>query len=309
MKNKMNMARRNNTTNTLIKWTVIAGDFVLLNSIICLFRLWHPYLMTWAAERAEVLWVVCNLAMAVAMWKFSTIIHLRMISGGDILRRVIELVMTQTVIAYLIMKAIDVNQPVGWQLMGIGVCQIVAMIIVRMAERSVIKRIRKSGRNTRTVTFVGNDAELDNLYKRLILNPTLGYRFTGYYGNENRNENEKGNTVIDRLSFLGTIDKLMTAIKDGELIDLGDEVYICLPMREREKLMTLSTYCDSHVVRFYYVPISVEKLGLSMKRELLDDVEVFTTHEIPLENPTNKVAKRLFDIIVSSSAFLALSSV
>jgi putative colanic acid biosynthesis UDP-glucose lipid carrier transferase len=57
--------------------------------------------------------------------------------------------------------------------------------------------------------------------------------------------------------------------------------------------------CDHKVVRFFYVPVSVETIGLSLKRELLDDMEVFTTYENPLQNSVNRVIKRLFDICFS----------
>lgn len=301
------MERRNNQTNTLIKWAVIAVDFLMLNTLLALFRWHHPYLMTWTAGRMEVLWVVCNLAMAIAMLRFGTIIHLRMVSGGDILRRVFELAITQTIIAYLIMKGIDVSQPVGWLLVSIGCCQIVQMTMFRLVERFLIKRFRQMGRNTRTVTFVGDDKELNSLYKRLMTNPTMGYRIVGRYGNvnvnvngnvnENKNENEK-------IRRLGTVDELMAAIEADKDLDLGDEVYVCLSRREREKLRALSDYCDSHVVRFYYLPVSVEQLGMRLKRELFEDMELFTTHEIPLENPANKALKRLFDIILSIVALI-----
>lgn len=289
------MERRNNQTNTLIKWVVIVGDFLMLNTLLALFRWHHPYLMTWSTARTEVLWVVCNLAMAMAMLRFATIIHLRMVSGGDILRRVFELAITQTISAYLIMKGIDVSQPVGWLLVSIGCCQIVQMTIFRLVERFFINRFRQMGRNTRTVTFVGDDTELDSLYVRLLNNPTMGYRVNGYYGNVNENK---------EIRRLGTVDELMAAIEADQNLDLGDEVYVCLPRREREKLWALSEYCDSHVVRFYYVPASVERLGMRLKRELLEDMELFTTHEIPLENPANKALKRVFDIVLSIVALI-----
>lgn len=34
--------RKNNQTNTLIKWSVIAGDFVVLNAVLAAFLAWHP---------------------------------------------------------------------------------------------------------------------------------------------------------------------------------------------------------------------------------------------------------------------------
>ena len=49
-------------------------------------------------------------------------------------------------------------------------------------------------------------------------------------------------------------------------------------------------------IRFYYVPVSVETIGLNLNRELLDDMEVYTTYENPLQNPLNRMIKRTFDI-------------
>lgn len=290
------MARRNNQTNALIRWTVIVGDLLLLNGLIFLFRWLHPDLMIWRVSRLETLWVVCNLAMIVAQWRFGTIIHRRLASAGDILRRVFELVIMQTITAYLVMKAVDVNQPVGWLLVEMGVSQIIMLIIMRFIERSAIKRFRRMGMNTRTVTFVGNDPELDVLYKKLINNPTLGYTFTGYYADEKK---KKGD-----FTYLGTIQDMMKSLTNDETLELGDEVYVCLPRRESQKLIDLSDYCDNHVVRFYYVPPSVERLGMRLRRELFDDIELFTTHEIPLENPVNKAIKRIFDIVVAIIALV-----
>ena len=53
------------------------------------------------------------------------------------------------------------------------------------------------------------------------------------------------------------------------------------------------------MVRFYYVPVSVEMIDIGLKRELIDDIEVFTTYENPLKNPFNKIIKRASDIILS----------
>ena len=293
------MARRNNQTNALIKWAVMAGDLLLLNGLLVLFRWLHPYLQTWSGGRVEVLWVVCNLAMALTMWKFSTIIHLRMVSGGDILRRVFEMTVVQTIIAYLVMKAIDVNQPVGWLLVQIGVNQIVAMVIVRIVERYVIKRYRMMGRNTRMVTFIGSDPELDILYERLVNNPTLGYEVKGYYGEQAGKDKKPSVNEKNKIRRLGSLQELMAAVEKDEVLELGDEIYVCLSRREGETVRALSDYCDSHMIRFYYLPMSVELLGMRLKRELFDDMELFTTHEIPLENPVNTVLKRLFDIVLS----------
>lgn len=295
------MARKNNQTNALIKWAVIAGDLLILNVLIALFWKLHPYLQTWSAEVVTVLWVVCNLSMILSQWKYSTIIHLRMISGGDILQRVFSLTVLQTVIAYLTMKTINVNLPVGWLLLEMNICQMVIITVARIVERFVIKRFRQMGRNTRTAVFVGADPELLALYKRLQKDPTYGYKIIGYYADDEMA------SVDEELRCLGSLQELMDAIEHDRPIVLGEEMFVCLSRRDGATLRELSDYCDLHVVHFYFVPKSVESIGMRLKREFFDDMEVFTTHEIPMENPLNKVIKRVFDIVLSAVALLFLA--
>ena len=290
------MTRRNNQTNTLIKRLVVVGDLLLLNGLLILFRWLHPAMSQWNTETTETFWVVCNMAMLLAQWKFSTIIHLRLVSGGDILRRVFELTIAQTIIAYIVMKAVDRSMPVGKLLLLLGICLLFSLIVIRLFERNAIKRFRRAGMNTRTVSFIGADPVLVTLYNMLGKNPTLGYQVKGYYANREINENGNRNWDLYRT---GSLLELMEAVKADKPLDLGDEVYVCLPRSERENLRLLSEYCDRHVIHFYYLPATEERLNLNLKREFLDDMEVFTTHEVPLENIVNRVVKRVFDIIVS----------
>lgn len=287
------MSRNNTQTNTLIKWAVIAGDLLMLNVLMALFRELHPRMQTWDGG-AEVLWVVCNLSMILSQWKYSTIIHLHIVSGGDILRRVFSLIVLQTVIAYLVMKVVNANQPTGWLLLEIGMCQMLVITVARVIERLAIKRFRQMGRNMRTVTFVGADPKLLTLHRRMQQNSTWGYRIAGYYANEEMSPETGGG-----LRRLGTLDELLVAIGQGRLIDLGDEVYACLSRREGEALRELAGYCEQRFVSFYFVPKSVECIGMRLKRGFFDDVEVFSTHETPMEDPVCKVLKRMLDIIIS----------
>ena len=299
------MASRNNRTNSFIKWTVLFLDFVMLNCLLRVFRCEHPVMSSWAEDRADLFTIVCNLAMALAMIKFSTRIHRRVVRGHEILLRGIAMTVTQTVLAYLIMKMMDWTLPVGWLLLSIGGCELVIVTVRRFTERGLVARLRALGRNSRSVTLVGSDSELLALHRNLIGNPSLGYRVRGYYGDEEL-QTEEGRPEEQKADIkrLGTLEELIVAVNRDEAVDLGDEVYVCLPRREREKLWALSSYCDSHVVRFYYVPPSVERLGMKLRRELIGEMEIYSTYKIPLENPVNRYVKRAFDIVVSVVALL-----
>ena len=53
---------RNNQSNRLIKWLVMAGDFVVLNVILQAFAYWHWRMHQWPEGRAEIFILVNNIA-------------------------------------------------------------------------------------------------------------------------------------------------------------------------------------------------------------------------------------------------------
>jgi putative colanic acid biosynthesis UDP-glucose lipid carrier transferase len=285
--------RNNNQTNNLIKWAIILGDFIALNVLLIAFFAWDSKMHLWSFDKGNVFHVVCNLALAIAEYRFYTVIHLRMVSSADILRRIVLLVVTQTIAAYLILKTVDHDLPVGFALLRVGTVYLVLQLVMRYLERYLVKFYRQSGGNTRCAIFVGSDPELNTLYHKLKEDPALGYKIMGYYADEDIEGNN------GELVKLGTLKEFMEKLDCPQELVLGDEVYVCLPRREKETIRKISQMCDLNIKRFYYVQVSLETIGINLKKEFVDDVEVYTTHENPLQNPINKALKRLFDIALS----------
>ena len=155
--------------------------------------------------------------------------------------------------------------------------------------------------------MAGSDPELLGVYRKLRDDPTLGYKVLGYYGEEDleklTDEVEQLKKVKGRdarqLTRLGSFEDLMAGIERDDLEDLGDELYLCISRKQKDIIRKVSRFCDRHVVRFFYVPVSVESIGLNLKREMLEDIEIFTTYENPLQNSVNRAVKRAFDIVFS----------
>ena len=286
----------NNQTNDLIKWLIVVADFLLMNVIMLLAFHYHETISQWPPTIQRLLLFTSNLALALGETHFSTIVHFRMAGAGNILRRVILLTTTWTLLSYLFMKIVFVrNLPVGRHLLLLGIILFFSLIISRYIERRIITRIRKSGRNTRSVLFVGNDLELANICRLLVDEPTRGYRLLGYYADEPMINHEGELSDMNRLGTIG--DFLRQAEKDT--LGICDELYLCISRRERETVRSISRICDRQGIHFFYVPVSVESIGLKMNREFLEDIEVFSTYKNPLQNPFNKLLKRSFDIVMS----------
>ena len=300
--------RNNDQSNRIIKWIVMIGDFVLLNAIILVFAYWHWRMETWEEGQIEIYILVNNIALMLSMLQFSTIIHLRVVGAGDILRRMVGLTCMQAVLTYLLLKVFAYDLPIGWLIFEIGTLFVTFLLFKRLFERWFIRLYRQAGRNTRSVTLVGSDPELIGIFRKLRDDATLGYNILGYYGedslgdvaNEVERESDKlpGQTrgVLVRL---GSFEDFLAGLDHPEQLKLADELYLCISRKERNLIRRISKMCDSQVMRFFYVPVSVESIGLNLKREFLDDIEIYTTYENPLQNSVNRFLKRTFDIVLS----------
>lgn len=251
-----------------------------------------------------------NIALMLSQLRFSTIIHLRLVGAGDVVRRIMGLTITQSVLAYVLLKVFDYYLPIGLLIFVIGTVFFVTLLIKRLFERWFIRLYREAGRNTRNVTLVGSDKELAEVYWKLREDPTLGYRVQGYYGDEEvkdyiyeamRLRNAQGQHLkyTDEITRLGSMDDFIDGFDHPDDLTIGDEVYLCISRKYRDIIKKTSRMCDHKVVRFFFIPVSVESIGLNLKREMLDDMEIFTTYENPLQNSVNRAIKRVFDIILS----------
>ena len=307
----------NNQSNTLIKWAVMFGDFIVLNLILYFASLWSAQISSWNEKDLMSFFLTNNVALLISMIFFSPIVFKRVIGGTDILKRIVSLTILQAILAYVLLRITDFREPVGFVQFIIGTLFFVGLLIKRLIERWLIKTNRESGRNIRNVTFVGSDPELINIYQKMKNDPALGYNVLGYYADEElgdwthaieggtskmempKDKAKAAESLKEPITKLGTMREFLDGLNHSDDLVLGDELYLSISRRDKNIIRRISQLCDHKVVRFYYVPVSVESLGLNLKRELMDDIEVFTTYENPLENPGNRALKRTFDIIFS----------
>jgi putative colanic acid biosynthesis UDP-glucose lipid carrier transferase len=275
----------NNQSNNLIKLGIVIGDFVILNIFLVLFLIVFPQYDRWSDEKTRAFFLVCNLAFVICQSKFSTVIHQRRVGADSILKRTTLLVVCEVLLAYLFLRLIRFEARLGWQLVLIGVVLLTIIMIIRLIERWAIKKYRELGRNTRYFTLVGTDSEILTVHKKLTQNSTLGYKIRGYYGD------------LEEIPHDGSIDDFFSKLDTPEELKLGDEVYLCVPRRDREKIMSAIKMCDQHFIKFYYVPLAEENLHL--EPVMLDGQEIFTAYKSPLENPLQRLLKRFSDIIIS----------
>ena len=277
--------RNNKLTNRLIQLLIIAVDFAVLWVLLYYLVDTIPQSEGWDEEKERAFWMVCTFALIIAEYLFPSVIHERVVGANDILQRSTMLIATHTLLSYLLLRAIHFMYRLGWQLFAMGLVMLVCIILLRFVERWLVKKLRQSGYNTRCITLVGSDKELLHLYKKLTSNSTFGYRVRHIYGD------------IDGLTPDGSVRDFEALLSRPEELQLGDEVYLCVSRKERELIERTVRLCDHRMAKFYYLPTAEEKLNL--QPVLIDDIGVMTTYTSPLEEPLNRLLKRLFDIVFS----------
>lgn len=277
---------KNNTrTNSLLKFYLVVGDFVILNVLLVLAIYTQFGLLSASDVERRVFMVICNVAMLISEYRFSTIIHERIVGAESILKRTSLLVVAQVLASFVLLRAVQFDSRVGVPLLIIGAIMLAVFVPMRFIERWFLKRMRRKGFNTRTITMVGTHEELNKLYDKLQQDPTLGYKVVSYYGS------------LDYRPKMGGLDDFIQLLDKPDQLVLGDELYICVPRAERSLIEHTESLCDRKMVKFYYVPLPEE--GINLQTVMLDDLELFTTYTSPLEDPMNRLVKRLFDILVS----------
>ena len=277
--------RNNNQTNRLIRLLIIVVDFAVLFVMLYLSKDFMPRSENWDGVRERVFWMMCTIALVIAEYFFPTVIHERVVGANDIMRRTTMLVMTQTLMSYLLLRSIRFMSRVGWPLFAMGLIMLAVIILLRFIERWMVKKLRQAGYNTRTVTLVGSDKELAQLYHKLTGNPAFGYKVLSSYGR------------IEGLSESGSIHDFEALLSRPEDLPLGDELYLCVSSKKRELIEQTVRMCDHCMVKFYYLPPAEEKLNLHPT--IIDDISVMTTYTSPLEEPLNRLMKRFSDIVLS----------
>ncbi len=263
-------------TNQLIRIIITGSDFLVLWTLLPLVIRYIHHSHNWNDDSTRIFWLLCTVSMGIAEYFFSSTIHERQVGAGSILRRSTMLVTTQTLLSYLMLRAVHFTFRLGWQLLFMGICMLFIIILLRFVARWILKYMRKKGFNLHRISFVGSDKEIQRLQEKIINNPSYGYKISSNYA---------------------SADEFASMLDHPDDLVLGDELYLCVSRMNRELIERTANLCFHRMVKFYYVPIAEEKLNL--QSVLIDDMEVMGTYSSPLEEPANRLIKRIADVLLS----------
>lgn len=153
-----------------------------------------------------------------------------------------------------------------------------------------LKMYRKRGYNFRRMVVVGVNPFSIDFVNELIQHPEYGYKFLGFFGYENREEQE--NIRIQKF------DKIHRFLLEYEI----DEVYIALPSNPDYHIKELIKFCHLNYIKVNFLNEFIHLLNRKTIQVNLDyngPTPIVAVAKEPLEVTANKVFKRSFDLIFS----------
>lgn len=293
--------RQYSSGNEIIKFCILVSDFVILNFLLLAFMQLTPDVVPHTLLKAfRTTLLAANFSMAISQYYFSTIVHFRTVTFESILHRTFRLTILQTVLMFVFLKILFEKGALFKFMIIFAIVEFLTLMMAREAELFLLKRLRRMGRNTRTILLIGNDPAIVSLYRTFISNQSTGYRVKGYYSTTPILNPPEG------LTYLGTINDLNAKMADASNALTAEEIFCCMSHSYSEEILKIMKYCDNNVIRFYYVPRQFGNVRLNLKPEIIGDMQMFTNYVEPLASPLNKLLKRTFDIVVSSIICLCI---
>lgn len=169
----------------------------------------------------------------------------------------------------------------------------------RMAFRLVLKRLRSSGLNTRSVAIVGGGKNAAQLVDTILGAPWMGLRIEGVYDEENSPQ-----SLWDTAQIHRDIESLFRKVQEGTI----DYVYITYPMQQEDKIRQLVERLADSTVSVHVVPDFFVSELLHARWANLGGLPVISVFESPILG-VNQFLKRVEDVVLGSLILLLIAPV
>ncbi len=146
------------------------------------------------------------------------------------------------------------------------------------------------GRNYRITIILGKNKQAKALENFFNNNPEYGYIHT-------KTVNFKDKNTFD-------LERCFHFILDNRV----DEIYCSVSQLTNEQMNKIVDFADNNLKVLKFIPDTKDIYSKKLRYEYYDYTPILSFRSIPLEEPTNQIFKRLFDIIFSSLVIVFILS-
>lgn len=193
-------------------------------------------------------------------------------------------------------KQLEYSRAVAILFAGFG---LFFLLLERYVVRRALRYLRKIGYNQKHILIVGTGPMGLEFARKVRVHRDFGYNVVGFLDDD---EAKQSNSILGK-PVLGGCAMLPELLENGSV----DEVVVALPLNDYAKHSDIVDECEKGGVRTRIIADYDNIHPGNPKIDYFDGIPLLNLRKVPLDDPFNKFAKRLFDIFVSAAAILITS--
>ncbi len=230
---------------------------------------------------SNITWIL--LSMNLGAYRFVRIEHIEKIISRTAKLISLHFILLFTVI--LLLKFEDISRST---MLIFYISLFISIFSFRLIFIQLLKKIRKSGYNFRTVVIIGANKTGFEIHKLLSKDLSYGYRVLGYFDN-----NIEG--ITSEINLLGNIDNLQNYLLKNQV----HEIYFASNDYNTKTVIELINFCEKNLIRLKIVPhFKNYTESRHVTIDFYGNLPILSLRQEPLEIPVNRIIKKICDGII-----------
>lgn len=278
-----------------IKAIVAIVEIMILNAVALLsIELFPQAIRTYSkhltnVEPMRAVFVTINMAYLLAFSWVGVVLDKRTVYVDKILNKVLRMSVLFFICTFTVLYLIKIYISVTF-LICTCLTLFAAWACWRMLARLILKLYRSHGGNNKRVIILGSGNVANELHSQLISNISYGYKFLGYFDNVPQEEYK-----VDAEMVKGCIDDVAKFCEENDV----EEIFCALPAGNDRAALPVINFAENNCIRCYIVPDFKRFIKKKVSLSFIEDIPLVSLRSEPLMNFSNRIAKRLFDIVFS----------
>lgn len=214
-------------------------------------------------------------------------------------KQILKLGGAQLFIVSVIVTVIAIFAPLKSIYYYLALLSVLISYVILALKQTVVIKITHAAKRIRaikkTVLIVGNNISGKEYEKQINENPHLGFEIIGCVCDAKQPKFEK----------LGGYKELDEVIKRYN----PSEIVLALGLKDEGMIGNIISICDNNGIRTAIIPPTYRYFKSKCQVDMIGNLPIINTRDIPLDNIANAAMKRLMDIVVSIIVIILTSPI
>lgn len=276
-----------------LRATLIVADFVTLNLIYFL-----SVMVTGTNEvfASKMFWLILNVSFIPSEWVFSGLHNTRIVYADRVVLTAFKSTLLTACVLLSLLYLLDVPEIPFVNILVLFTFLFIGISAWWLISRKLLKKARELGLNFKRVIIVGSGPTAEAVYDELNSDLGYGYRMMGVF------DNKPSPAASLEDCFYGSLGD----VADFVHLNRVDIVYYTLDFENKELMTRLMAVTEEEGAEFVYVPKFDRFISANFAMSSVGNLPCMTHTLSPLHLRRNKIAKRVVDLVISTS-FLIVS--